>query len=85
MWPNRVFGVQFRNISIDEEGKYYWNKEVVDFETLKSRIRSLAADPEPPALNIRADAALKYQKVIDVVDYVKGQNLTRISLGTRQD
>ncbi len=77
--------IEFRNISIDEEGKYYWNKEVVDFETLKSRIRSLAAEPEPPALNIRADAALKYQKVIDVVDYVKGQNLTRISLGTRQD
>ena len=35
--------------------------------------------------NIRADAGLKYQKVIDVVDYVKGQNLTRLSLGTREN
>ena len=77
--------VEFRTISIDQLGSYYWDKEKVDFETLKSRIQTIASQTEPPALSIRADAGLKYQKVIDVIDYVKGQKLTKISLGTRQD
>ena len=77
--------VEFRTISIDQDGTYYWDKEKIDFATLKTRINGIARQLDPPALSIRADANLKYQKVIDVIDYVKGQKLTKISLGTRQE
>ena len=77
--------LEIRTISIDKEGTYYWDKEKMDFPSLQSRIRGIASEPEPPALSIRADATIQYQKVIDVIDYVKEQKLTKISLGTRQE
>ena len=77
--------LQIRTISIDKEGAYYWDKEQMDFPTLQSRIRGIASEPDPPALSIRADATIQYQKVIDVIDYVKEQKLTKISLGTRHE
>ena len=49
------------------------------------RIRGIASEPEPPALSIRADATINTKKVIDVIDYVKEQKLTKISLRTRQE
>ena len=75
--------IEFRTISIDETGSYYWDKEQVDLNTLKSLIREIANEPEPPAVNIRGDKGLRYEKVIEVLDYMKEQKLTKISLGTR--
>ena len=77
--------LEIRTISIDKEGTYYWDKQPVDLTTLKTHIQGVAGQPDPPALSIRADANIKYQKVLDVIDYVKDQKLTKISLGTRQD
>jgi biopolymer transport protein ExbD len=75
--------IEFRTISIDENGAYFWDKEQVDLNTLKSLIRDIANEPEPPAVNIRGDKGLRYEKVIEVLDYMKEQKLTKISLGTR--
>ena len=75
--------IEFRTISIDETGAYFWDKEQVDLNTLKSLIRDIAKEPEPPAVNIRGDKGLRYEKVIEVLDYMKEQQLTKISLGTR--
>jgi biopolymer transport protein ExbD len=75
--------IEFRTISIDEGGNYFWDKEQIDLNTLKDKIRSIAQLPDPPAVNIRGDKALRYEKVIEVIDFMKQENLTKISLGTR--
>jgi biopolymer transport protein ExbD len=75
--------IEFRTISIDETGSYFWDKEPVDLDTLKERIRTIAQEPEPPAVNIRGDRGIRYEKVVEVLDYIKEQKLTKISLGTR--
>ena len=75
--------IEFRTISIDEGGNYFWDKEQVDLDTLKNNIRDIAGLPEPPAVNIRGDKGLRYEKVIEVIDFMKKENLTKISLGTR--
>ncbi len=75
--------IEFRTISIDEGGNYFWDKEQIDLQTLKNKIRDIATLPDPPAVNIRGDKALRYEKVIEVIDFMKQENLTKISLGTR--
>ena len=76
--------IEFRTISIDETGQYYWDKDQVDLDTLKGHIQDIAAQPEPPAVNIRGDKGVRYEKVIEVIDFMKEQQLTKISLGTRK-
>ena len=42
----------------------------------------LANEKEPPAISLRADFSLPYQKIVDVIDAVKKHNLTKLHLDT---
>lgn len=73
----------FQSLSIDRSGSYYWSDEQVSLEQLGDLLDTLAMDPAPPVLSIRADAALPYQKVITVIDMIKERKLSKISLDTK--
>jgi biopolymer transport protein ExbD len=73
----------FQSLSIDRAGDYYWSKEQVSLEQLGDLLDTLAMDPAPAVLSIRADATLPYQKVITVIDMIKARKLTKISLDTK--
>jgi len=73
----------FQSISIDAAGQLYWGEEAVEATRLNTLLAALAERPSPPVVSIRADAGLPYQEVIDVLDLVKQNGLTRISLDTR--
>ncbi len=73
----------FQTISIDREGIYYWSQEEVTFEELAERIEILADHHDPPVIHLRGDFRLQYQKIIEVMDLLKQNELTRISLDTR--
>ncbi len=73
----------FQSVAIDREGRYYWGEQAVSAEQLGDLLDSLAADPAPPVLSIRADASLPYQRVITLIDMVKLRKLSRISLDTK--
>jgi biopolymer transport protein ExbD len=73
----------FQSLSIDRSGDYYWSDEQVSLEQLGDLLDTLAMDPAPPVLSIRADATLPYQKVIAVIDMIKARNLSKISLDTK--
>ncbi len=75
--------VKFQAISVDGSGAIFWGKQKVDLVELNSLLVSLAAQPDPPAISLRADASLKYQIVIDVIDAIKRNNLTKLHLDTR--
>jgi biopolymer transport protein ExbD len=75
--------VEFQNISITREGDLFWGTARVDKETLSAQLERLATLPDPPVLNIRADARLPYQQVIEVIDLIKQNNLEKISLDTQ--
>ena len=75
--------ISFQTISITQEGVYYWSQEEVTFEELTSRIEILAEHHDPPVIHLRGDFRLQYQKVIEVMDLLKQNELTRISLDTR--
>lgn len=75
--------MEIQAISIDREGQVFWGKEPVSLAKLDDMLRGLAARPNPPVLSIRGDASIQYQRIIEVLDRVKANELTRISLDTQ--
>ena len=73
----------FQSVSIDKSGLYYWGDQQVSEQQLADLLDTMAMDPAPPVLSIRADAQLPYQKVITVVDMIKQRKLSKISLDTK--
>ena len=74
---------EFKTISLDGQGDYYWEGQKVDERRLTELLTDLAMQADPPVLNLRADAQLPYQKVITLIDLIKQQNLSKISLDTQ--
>lgn len=70
-------------LAIDPAGQFFWETEAVADGEMRGRLELLAATDEPPVVQIRADAGLPYQRVVDLLDLVKGAGLSRISLETR--
>jgi len=75
--------LRFQNITVDIDGIYYWGEEQLTLEELGNRIALLAIQDEPPVVHIRGDMRLQYQKIIEVMDLLKQNNLSKISLDTR--
>jgi biopolymer transport protein ExbD len=73
----------FQSISINRAGDYFWGDQSVSEQQLADLLDTMAMDPDPPVLSLRADAQLPYQRVITVVDMIKQRKLTKISLDTK--
>lgn len=74
---------RFQTVSIDKVGDYYWGDQPVSLEQLSGLLGNFAAQPDPPVLNIRADRNLPYQRVISLIDIIKENKITNISLDTK--
>lgn len=74
--------IDFQLITIKADGQIYWGKQPVDLVELNSLLASLSKTQDPPAISLRADRNLIYQKVVDVIDAIKRHNLTKLHLDT---
>lgn len=71
-------------ITIDANGQFQWGKNTVTQEMLEAKLDEVAeSDGEQPTIHIRGDRALKYQKIMDVVNMLKTRNLSKLSLDTK--
>ena len=75
--------LKFQVVSVDALGHYYWGKEEVDADKLRSLLQALATQPEPPVISLRGDKTLQFQKIIDVLDLIKQAGLTKLSIDTQ--
>ncbi len=70
------------NVSIDAQGKVYWNQAEVDDATLANNI-ALAAQQEPqPELHLRADREVRYERVAEVMAAAQHGGLGKIGFIT---
>ena len=69
-------------ITIDAKGGFFWGKEPVSDKGLYTRLEEVSKLPQTPVIRIRAHKNLKYDRVVQLIDYVKQNNLTKISLDT---
>jgi biopolymer transport protein ExbD len=70
-------------LAIDPQGQFFWGTQAIGDNEMKSRLVLVADTDEPPVVQIRADSGLPYQRVVDLLDLVKGAGLSKISLETR--
>ena len=74
--------IDFQMITIEKTGQIYWGKQPVDLVQLDSLLETLSKQPEPPAISLRADYTLPYQKIVDVLSPIKRHNLKKLHLDT---
>ena len=76
---------RFVAISIDAKGNYYLENRTtpVPYAELRVRLREFALEAKPPVMRIRGDAKLPYEKVIQLMDELKRNNLLKFTFDTQ--
>lgn len=74
---------RFVAISIDARGAFYVSDHPVSFAELQSKLRAFAAEPKQPVIRIRGDAKVPYEKVIQLMDELKKNNLSKVTFDTQ--
>jgi biopolymer transport protein ExbD len=71
-------------VTITEDGRIYLDTSQVSVEELESRLAAYkAADPDLPVV-VKGDAAIQYQRVIEVLDVVRRLRITELGLVTQR-
>ena len=70
------------DLSIDAEGKIYWNTEVIDMNQLNLRIAAEAKKQPQPELHLRAERTTQYEKVAQVMAAAQTGGLSKIGFVT---
>ena len=70
------------NLSIDAQGKVYWNNEITDADQLKTRIAEAAQKTPQPELHLHAERTTQYEKVAQVMSAAQSGGLGKIGLVT---
>jgi biopolymer transport protein ExbD len=70
------------NLSIDAEGKVYWNAEPIDPSQLRARIADAAAKMPQPELHLRAERTTQYERVAQVMAAAQAGGLGKIGFVT---
>jgi biopolymer transport protein ExbD len=65
-------------LAINAEGVIYWNGAVVDRAALRARMDAASQLKPQPEVHIRADGAVAYRKVVEVIADSAKAGLTRI-------
>ena len=73
------------NLSIDADGKLFWNDEVVDRNELNARIAVAAQKQPQPELHLRAARKVQYEKVAQVMAAAQSGGLGKIGFVTDPD
>ena len=73
------------NLSIDPDGKLFWNDEVVDRNELNARIAVAAQKQPQPELHLRAARTVQYEKVAQVMAAAQSGGLGKIGFVTDPD
>ncbi|MFP3754072.1 ExbD/TolR family protein [Cupriavidus sp. SIMBA_020] len=70
------------NVSIDAQGKVFWNQQEVDPAALDQRIAEAAQQQPQPELHLRADREVRYERVAEVMAAAQHGGLGKIGFIT---
>lgn len=73
-------------VAIDARGFYVDNQPIpLTLAQLRTRFTALAAEPKPPVIRVRGDAAVPFQKVAEVMTELQRAGLSRITIDSKTD
>jgi biopolymer transport protein ExbD len=70
------------NVSVDAQGKVFWNQQEVDEAALEQRIAEAAQQEPQPELHLRADREVRYERVAEVMAAAQHGGLGKIGFIT---
>jgi biopolymer transport protein ExbD len=70
--------VQPITLAITEDGKVYWNDQLVTPDVLESQLSVEAQKTPQPAINIRGDKTTKYRTINEVVNIAQAQGMRQV-------
>lgn len=71
------------SISLTEDGKLFFNKELTTLRNLRAHLEVLRRTDPHPAILINADKRVQHGRVIAVMDLVRLSGIARIGIATR--
>ena len=84
--PSSVSAVELKNkditITIDKEGRVFWEREEISKEILEQKVKELKKED---SININCDKSSKFENFVYILDSLKLQGLNNISIITKSD
>lgn len=81
--PQRIDVADVMTVSVAANGRVYLEGQRVSMDELKERLSNIhTARPDVPVL-LKADEALNYGRVVEVLDVVRGVGISRLALATK--
>jgi biopolymer transport protein ExbD len=68
-------------ISIDKDGKYYYNKIPLSIKNLEVELKRL--DPKQDIISLQTDQKTEFQKFVSIIDILKTRGFKNISVITK--
>lgn len=81
--PKRIDVAEVLTISVAENERVYLEGQRVTMEELAERLANVHAAREDVAVLIKADTDLKYGRVVEVLDTVRGVGISRLAMATK--
>jgi len=81
--PKRIDVAEVLTISVSENERVYLEGQRVTLEQLTERLSNVRAAREDVAVLIKADTDLRYGRVVEVLDTVRGVGISRLAMATK--
>ena len=81
--PKRIDVAEVLTISVSENERVYLEGQRVTLEELTERLSNVHAAREDVAVLIKADTDLRYGRVVEVLDTVRGVGISRLAMATK--
>ena len=72
-------------LTIDSKGQIFWNSTAIDLKTFDGYAEKAAQKQPQPEINLRADKAVKYEYVAQVLAASRRAGLTKLGFVTEPD
>ena len=69
-------------ISVDKEGKYYYNKDELPLDAIKEKLMKL--DPKKDLISLHMDKSSQFQFFVNIIDILKTKGFENISIITKK-
>lgn len=81
--PKRIDVSDVLTIAVTENERVYLESQRVTMEELRERLANIRAAREDVAVLVKADKDIKYGRVVEVLDVVRGVGISRLAMATR--
>ena len=69
-------------ISVDKEGKYYYDTQALSLENIKEKLMKL--DAKKDIISLKMDKSSEFRYFVDIIDILKTKNFKNISIITKK-